>query len=354
MTRGMSFQKGIIFIGKKYIACAYDGKGKRNAWIMPINLHSILKAAKLIVLSMPAWYYFLLFLLLALINIPSFFNMNGLPDFTLLYFLFGTHFWFPKELKKYHGAEHKIFNYVGVISVATKNEIKSQSLTNRYCSTNTIIIYFLSVILSFIIILLLSSYTWLKSLHVASYISIFLCLIFTYFINRKGNTFLHRFVLSLSYWFQENVTTDEPDEKHLFTGIRAYRLLAREEFPHRLTVRKKEVKKMAIVDITVIPIGTETTSVSPVVSEIHRLLKETNKQITFELTPMSTIIEGELPVLMELIQEIHEIPFKLGVKRVTTNIRIDDRRDKPSTMKGKIRSVEKKLAATSTNEDENI
>ncbi|WP_368505984.1 MTH1187 family thiamine-binding protein [Alkalihalophilus sp. As8PL] len=100
---------------------------------------------------------------------------------------------------------------------------------------------------------------------------------------------------------------------------------------------------MAIVDVTVIPIGTESPSVSQYVAEIQQVLASYEGKITFELTPMSTLIEGELPVLFEVIQEIHEVPFKYGLKRVATNIRIDDRRDKESTLQSKRKSVEARL-----------
>ncbi|MFA9559390.1 MTH1187 family thiamine-binding protein [Evansella sp. AB-rgal1] len=100
---------------------------------------------------------------------------------------------------------------------------------------------------------------------------------------------------------------------------------------------------MAIADVTVIPIGTNTTSVSSVVAEIHRVLEDTEKEIKYELTPMSTIIEGELSVLLEIIKEIHEVPFKLGINRVATNVRIDDRRDKIVTMEDKRNSVQSKM-----------
>ncbi|MDG5788735.1 MTH1187 family thiamine-binding protein [Evansella sp. AB-P1] len=103
---------------------------------------------------------------------------------------------------------------------------------------------------------------------------------------------------------------------------------------------------MAIADITVIPIGSNTTSVSSVVAEIHRLLKSSDKEIIVELTPMSTLIEGDLPVLLEVIKEIHEVPFKLGHKRVATNIRIDDRRDRISSMDKKRNAVQEKLNTT--------
>ncbi|PFA62376.1 hypothetical protein CN378_20665 [Bacillus sp. AFS015802] len=102
---------------------------------------------------------------------------------------------------------------------------------------------------------------------------------------------------------------------------------------------------MAIVDVTVIPIGTESPSVSSYVADLQAILKgyEEEGKIRFQLTPMNTIIEGELPVLFQVIQDIHESPFQQGIQRVATNIRIDDRRDKKSTMEGKLSSVQKRL-----------
>lgn len=103
---------------------------------------------------------------------------------------------------------------------------------------------------------------------------------------------------------------------------------------------------MAIVDVTVIPIGTETVSVSHYVADMQKILREykEKKKIEYQLTPMNTIIEGELPVLFEVIQAIHEAPFNKGIKRVATSIRIDDRRDKKRSMHDKIKSVESKLS----------
>jgi uncharacterized protein (TIGR00106 family) len=107
----------------------------------------------------------------------------------------------------------------------------------------------------------------------------------------------------------------------------------------------KGAKTVAIVDVTVIPIGTQTTSVSEYVAEIHQILEKYKEEgeIKYQLTPMNTIIEGDLPDLFEVLQAIHEAPFAKGVKRVATNIRIDDRRDKKSTMKDKLDSVITKI-----------
>ncbi|WP_078379717.1 MTH1187 family thiamine-binding protein [Sutcliffiella halmapala] len=103
---------------------------------------------------------------------------------------------------------------------------------------------------------------------------------------------------------------------------------------------------MAIVDVTVIPIGTDGPSVSDYVADIQEILVGFQKEgkIEFRLTPMSTIIEGNLPELFSVIQAIHEAPFQKGLQRVATNIRIDDRRDKKVKMEDKLNSVEVKRA----------
>src|SRR3954451_11901098 len=100
---------------------------------------------------------------------------------------------------------------------------------------------------------------------------------------------------------------------------------------------------MAIVDITVIPVGTGTPSVSEYVIEIQKVLRQYEGKVKYQLTPMSTLIEGNLKLLLEIVHELHEVPFQKGLQRVCTNIRIDDRRDKENTMERKLQSVQAKL-----------
>lgn len=100
---------------------------------------------------------------------------------------------------------------------------------------------------------------------------------------------------------------------------------------------------MAIIDVTVIPVGTAAPSVSEYVAEIHKVLQKHEGRIKYELTPMSTLIEGELKDLLEIVQEIHEVPFQHGLQRVCTNIRIDDRRDKEHSMERKLKAVRAKM-----------
>ncbi|MBO3064136.1 MULTISPECIES: MTH1187 family thiamine-binding protein [Staphylococcus] len=102
---------------------------------------------------------------------------------------------------------------------------------------------------------------------------------------------------------------------------------------------------MAIVDVVVIPVGTEGPSVSKYIAEIQSKLKEYKAQgkIDYQLTPMNTLIEGDLKDLFEVVQAIHELPFDKGLSRVCTNIRIDDRRDKSRNMNEKVKAVQQYL-----------
>lgn len=99
---------------------------------------------------------------------------------------------------------------------------------------------------------------------------------------------------------------------------------------------------MAIIDISVVPVGTQSPSVSQFVAGAVRILKN-EPGIKYELTPMNTIIEGDLSRLMALAQRMHESAFTAGAMRVVTTMRIDERRDKPLTMQGKVAAVKEKL-----------
>jgi len=101
---------------------------------------------------------------------------------------------------------------------------------------------------------------------------------------------------------------------------------------------------MAIIDISVVPVGTQSPSVSQYVAGAVRMLKN-EPGIKYQLTPMNTIIEGDLQQLLSLAQRMHASAFDAGARRVVTTIRIDDRRDKPLTMDGKIEAVKEKLGS---------
>ncbi len=99
---------------------------------------------------------------------------------------------------------------------------------------------------------------------------------------------------------------------------------------------------MAMIDISVVPVGTQSPSVSRYVAGAVRLLQN-EPDIKYELTAMNTIIEGDLERLLALARKMHNSAFEAGAGRVVTTIRIDERRDKPLTIEGKIKAVKEKL-----------
>ncbi len=98
---------------------------------------------------------------------------------------------------------------------------------------------------------------------------------------------------------------------------------------------------MAVVFLTITPIGTATPSVSRYVAGVETILRQSG--LEHQLTAMGTIIEGDLDEILKVVRQMHEHPFTQGAVRVSTFVKIDDRRDKEHTIEGKMRSVEEKL-----------
>ena len=99
---------------------------------------------------------------------------------------------------------------------------------------------------------------------------------------------------------------------------------------------------MAMMEISVIPLGTGKVSVSTHVAEIFKYLQK-QKGIHYELNGMGSIITGKAETLLKLAAAMHKIPFSKGVKRVYTVIKLDERKDKDQRPIDKVDSVLKKL-----------
>ena len=96
-----------------------------------------------------------------------------------------------------------------------------------------------------------------------------------------------------------------------------------------------------VAEISVVPLGTGSASVSDYVAACIDVL-EKEKKVSYRLTPMGTIIEGSLEEILEITRRMHEAPFFKGAVRVVTTLKIDDRRDKGLSMNGKLKSVKDK------------
>ncbi len=99
---------------------------------------------------------------------------------------------------------------------------------------------------------------------------------------------------------------------------------------------------MAIVEVAIIPLGTGSTSVSQYVADCHKVL-DGEKRIKLVLTPMGSVLEGDLDLIFAAVRKMHEVPFDNGAMRVSTTIRIDDRRDKSASIEQKLKSVRDKM-----------
>ncbi len=62
------------------------------------------------------------------------------------------------------------------------------------------------------------------------------------------------------------------------------------------------------------------------------------------LHAMGTSLEGPTEDVLALVGELHAIPFAMGIPRVYTVLKLDERRDREQTLDDKVASVERLLA----------
>jgi uncharacterized protein (TIGR00106 family) len=95
---------------------------------------------------------------------------------------------------------------------------------------------------------------------------------------------------------------------------------------------------MIISQLSISPVG-EGISLSKYVKNVINVLKKNN--IKFETNAMATVIETEdLKTLFKVVEEAHRSVINLGAKRIITELKIDDRKDKSVTIKTKLKSIE--------------
>ena len=98
---------------------------------------------------------------------------------------------------------------------------------------------------------------------------------------------------------------------------------------------------MAIMEISVVPIGTESPGVSHFVAECVKIVDQ--EGLKYEVTSMGTEVEGEVEELLRLAAQMHRVPFTKGAQRVVTTIKIDERLDKELKIAGKKEAILKRL-----------
>ena len=100
------------------------------------------------------------------------------------------------------------------------------------------------------------------------------------------------------------------------------------------------MKDHVVAEISVVPVGSGDKGLSQFVAACLDVLKEA-KDIEYQLTPMSTILEGPLDEVFKVARKMHEVPFNKGALRVLTSLKIDQHSEKTLTMTGKVEAVKK-------------
>jgi uncharacterized protein (TIGR00106 family) len=98
---------------------------------------------------------------------------------------------------------------------------------------------------------------------------------------------------------------------------------------------------MPLLEISIVPVGTDSPSFSTQVTDEVRVIEE--KDLKYEVTPTSTILEGDIDDLWEVAKKMHQKALEVGPERIVTNINIDHRTDKQMDMDQQIEKVEKHL-----------
>ena len=100
---------------------------------------------------------------------------------------------------------------------------------------------------------------------------------------------------------------------------------------------------MITADLCIIPMGIEESSVGDYVAEAVKIIEKSG--LNYQITAMGTHIEAnDLKSLYDVCAEVQESIFEVGVGRVYTVLKIDDRRDKENrTLDEKIKSVKTRI-----------
>jgi uncharacterized protein (TIGR00106 family) len=100
---------------------------------------------------------------------------------------------------------------------------------------------------------------------------------------------------------------------------------------------------MATADLTVIALGRPDASAGEYIAEIQRRLARQDR-VRYRMHAMGTSLEGSTADILDVVGQLHAVPFEQGVPRVYTILKLDERRDRPDqTLDDKVRSVERRL-----------
>ncbi len=95
--------------------------------------------------------------------------------------------------------------------------------------------------------------------------------------------------------------------------------------------------QQVIAEITAVPLGTGSTSLSRYVRIAQQVIEQSG--LEHRLCPMGTCVQGDLDTILSTVKRIHQALAEAGCARISTQLKIDDRRDKDRVMQDKIDAV---------------
>ena len=101
---------------------------------------------------------------------------------------------------------------------------------------------------------------------------------------------------------------------------------------------------MATADLTVIALGRADASASRYIAEIQRRLAAQDR-VRYTMHAMGTSLEGPTADILAVAGELHAVPFEMGIPRVYSILKLDERRDREQTLEDKVSSVQALLDA---------
>jgi uncharacterized protein (TIGR00106 family) len=97
-----------------------------------------------------------------------------------------------------------------------------------------------------------------------------------------------------------------------------------------------------IAEVSFSPLGTGTPSLSAYVTAALAELRH-HPGVRYRLGPMGTVLEGERADVIAAVEAMNEAVFRAGALRVGTALKIDERRDKATSMEHKVDTVQTQL-----------
>ena len=91
-----------------------------------------------------------------------------------------------------------------------------------------------------------------------------------------------------------------------------------------------------------IALGRAEASASAYIAEIQRRLAAQDR-VRYEMHAMGTSLEGPTADILAVFGELHAVPFEMGIPRVYSILKLDERRDREQTLADKVDSVRRRL-----------